>query len=181
MTFLNLGQQITAYPLLRVFLIWFIVLSLATIGLNQANAQPANDNCVNAINITTLDGSCSTYTTVNSTPDVANGACVEGNNNVWFTFTATSTTIDITVNNILRPEFTLVEFGTACNAGTATVITCQDQVGSYTSISQSGIAVTQGTEYTLIITTNGNTGGTFDLCITSASTLCAFPSSFLRN
>lgn len=145
----------------------FLILALVISTVQLAEAQPPNDNCANAINITTLDGTCSTFDFNNATPDVANGACVEGNNNSWFTFTAVGPLVDITVSGINRPEFTLVEFGTPCSPGTATVVFCADLTGNYSTISETNISIITGTTYTLLITNNNNTNGTIDLCITN--------------
>lgn len=60
-------------------------------------AQPANNNFVNATDITSIINGCSAnaaYTTVSATADQAAGTCAPNgpNYNVWFKFTATATT-----------------------------------------------------------------------------------------
>ncbi len=69
------------------------------VSVYDTYAQPANDSCVNAIDITAdlNSGSCSTYTTAAATDDLEPGCmgnyCSGGpnnnpNENVWFSFTA---------------------------------------------------------------------------------------------
>src|ERR1700754_2572628 len=61
-------------------------------------SQPANNNFVNATNVSALiNTSCTTsgtYTTQSATPDQSKPSCWSNgpNNNVWFKFVATATT-----------------------------------------------------------------------------------------
>ena len=47
-----------------------------------ALAQPANDDCLNAINVPT-DGTCQTFNNTDATFDIGNGNCTGGTFNVW--------------------------------------------------------------------------------------------------
>ena len=59
----------TVQKYISVFTLFLFVLGSAVF------AQPANDDCANAINITTLDGTCqSGFTTTGSTNDVGVGS-----------------------------------------------------------------------------------------------------------
>ncbi|MFH1005330.1 MAG: hypothetical protein V1781_07555, partial [Bacteroidota bacterium] len=63
-------------------------------------AQPINNNQANATDITSLINGCSAnaaYTTIGATADQARGSCWTNgpNYNVWFSFTATTSNIDI--------------------------------------------------------------------------------------
>ncbi|MEA3494640.1 MAG: hypothetical protein U9R42_01250, partial [Bacteroidota bacterium] len=68
-------------------------------------AQPANNDYANAIDVSSIINSCSadaTYTTTNGTGDKNKGSnwntAANGNYNVWFKFTASSSQINITVD-----------------------------------------------------------------------------------
>lgn len=133
-------------------------------------AQPANDDCSNAINITTLDGTCqSGFTTAGATFDLAVGGCMAGSNNVWFTFTAQGPTATFDVNgaNGSRPEITVLFFNpTPCDFASGTQIACNTANGNYSSISTSASALVAGQTYYVIVTNlNNGTPGPFDLCI----------------
>ncbi|GIV43378.1 MAG: hypothetical protein KatS3mg035_0501 [Bacteroidia bacterium] len=119
-------------------------------------AQPANDNCANAIQVTPLDGTCVQYTTVGSTPDLNISSCPEGVNNVWFFFDAVSTTATITVSGITRPEIALLYFDPIpCDIGSAFEHDCVDGGGFYTSITMNATGLTVGSKrYYIVVTTN---------------------------
>ncbi|HXR79489.1 MAG TPA: hypothetical protein VN763_01155, partial [Saprospiraceae bacterium] len=96
-----------------------LLLCCCVVSYLYSVAQPINNPCSGAINITTLDGTCTTAPDIAlATEDIGPGACSAGTNeNVWFTFTAQGVSAQITVNNGPGvPEITLINFtGGACN------------------------------------------------------------------
>lgn len=146
------------------------VLLLLVLACLTGFAQPANNDCGNAINITTLDGTCqSGFSTAAATFDLAVGGCMAGSNNVWFTFTAQGPTADFTVNgaNGSRPEITVLFFNpTPCDFASGTQVACNTANGNYSSIAVSTSALVAGQVYYVIVTNlNNGTPGPFDLCI----------------
>lgn len=144
-----------------------LVLLLFTGGLF---AQPANDDCSSATNITTLDGTCQTgFTTVAATNDVGVGGCMSGSENVWFTFTAQGPTATVTINgaNGSRPEVAVLFYTpTQCDLASGLVVDCQSLNGNYSTITASPTGLTTGTVYYVMVTNStGGTAGAFDICI----------------
>lgn len=155
---------------------------LAFFVLTISYAQPSNDDCINAINITDLDGTCANYDFTNPTFDEFTCNTNEGFVNTWFTFTANGPDIDITVSGINRPEIALGEFapGQNCDIFGATLFACEDANGNYTSITMSETGIlTQGNTYFIQITNNNDANGTFDLCVTNPTAVlgCTDPAA----
>ncbi|MBI4647163.1 MAG: gliding motility-associated C-terminal domain-containing protein [Bacteroidia bacterium] len=147
--------------------LFFVVLLCFFIEL-KTSAQPANDNCSNAITITNLSGGCTTYNSTGATADLANGSCTNYSENMWFNFVAQGPDISISVVNgvfKLNPEITIIYFDpTDCDFASAYEVACISDVGVWTSIT--GI-LTVGQEYYIIITSIPANAGTFDLCVTN--------------
>lgn len=134
----------------------------------QLFAQPANDDCSNATNITVLDGTCqSGFTTTGATFDNYTVTCQDETENVWFSFTAQGPVADITVNGAggSRPEISLMDgtAGNPCDINTAVPIGCEDATGNYASITHSNTALTVGNVYFVQVTMQNQ--GAFDICI----------------
>lgn len=91
-------------------------------------AQPSNDLCSDAIELTDLNNDCSFHEFANATFDVRNGSCGPAfSRNVWFYFTAQGTDVDIEINTNNGPEayITLYEFlPPTCNATSAFELGC---------------------------------------------------------
>jgi len=160
----------------NIFKSLFLLLSLCCLPL-LALAQPANDDCQNAIELTDLSNWCSNsgeFTNVGATDAGPNAGCfpnTQDNNNVWFAFTAQATSVNISVigntninsgGTLDNPQFALY-VGT-CNGLTELTACFSDALGDNTGeIFQDGLQV--GTTYYIQVSArNGNTG-TFQLCI----------------
>ena len=87
-------------------------------------AQPSNDDCIDAIEISTLDNWCSAISEfsnidANQSPEATDGGCIpntQDNDDVWFKFTAIGTDISISVvgdllvnpgGSLSQPQFVL--------------------------------------------------------------------------
>ncbi len=127
-------------------------------------AQPSNDNCLNAIPITMLDGTCTTGNDNSlSTEDIGPTACSVGNNeNVWFSFVADGVSAEVVINTgIGTPEISLFSFPTSpCNAGDALVVEC---ITGNTLIVDGELVV--GQTYYVMVAFSNNADGVFDICI----------------
>src|SRR5687767_6705605 len=127
-------------------------------------AQPANDNCISAISITNLDGTCTTGMDVSlATEDLGPSACTAGaNENVWFTFVADGVSAEIVVTGAIgTPEITVIQFPTSpCNASNGVEIGCSN---STTLILDNELV--DGTTYYVMVAFSNNADGFFDICI----------------
>lgn len=127
-----------------------------------AFAQPANDECANAIEITDAREYCSgngQYSNINASPSF-----IDTGNDVWFKFTARNFEVKITVNGspgsgtLQSPEIRLYN---ACNGTQRTIETLKD--GNATIITGAGLV--PGITYFIGISGTNNSTGTFKLCI----------------
>ncbi|MEO7176983.1 MAG: PKD-like domain-containing protein, partial [Saprospiraceae bacterium] len=127
-------------------------------------AQPANDPCSSAINVTNLAGGCTTYDFTGATSDLANGSCTSAptNPNIWFTFTAQGPDVTIVAKSGADNfEVTIVEFApTPCVFANATEVACSVSPLNSTSL-------VAGTQYYVIISFPNNSVTSFQLCITN--------------
>ncbi len=149
-----------------------LLLLLTFIITSTLNAQPPNDACAGAFSVTP-DGTCYgpglPETTTASSGDhwVGTLGCQAGNNNeVWFTFVATNTQLDVTVTggtmgddiefilveDLAPPCGTLTLHGSLCGASVLT--------GSFTGL-------TIGSTYYFTISSSSSPGGdgTFTVCV----------------
>jgi len=114
-----------------------IVLTLV-FSVTKVFAQPANDNKINAIELTDFDNWCSSdkaYTTSSGTADEPKPACWNNGpvQNVWFKFTATDTFIKAIVrtgSNYGTMRYAQMAIIDASN----NVIACQTYLGSTSHI-----------------------------------------------
>ena len=153
---------------------------LTTIGLILSPilllAQPVNDDCTGAIVLNDLSSWCSNsgeFTNINADDSGLSASCFpnnQTNNDVWFSFTAEATTVNVSVTgdtgpngggSLDNPQFAI--YTGSC--GSLTQVACiSDAVGINTiELFETGLQI--GTTYYIQVgARNGNTG-TFQLCI----------------
>lgn len=149
------------------------------IGMAVLLAQPANNDCENAINIPDVSDYCSDigeYTNVDATASTVNDPPCFSNNgqDVWFSFTTTALDVVVTVigdaaqapgGTLQRPEVAL--YTGNCSGGGFNLQTLQcgsDNSGNdIIQITRGGLEI--GQTYFLRIRGRGNRQGTFQLCI----------------
>lgn len=149
--------------------------------LTTAYAQPSNEDCHTAIEITDPNGYCSNveeFTNINATPStVAEAPCFDGSSNdVWFSFTAVATAVTITVigdtddgagGTLEQPEVAL--YTGSCSESTFDLQTLQcgsDDSFFHDNIIQifrGGIEV--GLTYFIRVQGVDDETGTFQLCV----------------
>lgn len=142
-----------------------LVITLLVFSVQSAFAQPANNTCSGAQSVTP-DGSCVAGTTVAATDLwVGTVGCQAGNNpEVWYSFVATDTELDIAVTagtiggNI---EFILVSSTGPCSGLGLTGSLCGANPLTGTI---SGLTI--GVTYYYTISSTGS-AGTFTTCVTS--------------
>lgn len=139
-------------------------------------AQPANDECANAINIPSIEGYCSgatEFTTTDATtstgygiPAMCSPAWDGDQNDVWFTFTTTPTIIDVTISitgaTLQQPQVAIYRGDCSGFAELA----CVQSAAGENSISLDVLALDPSETYYLRVNA-ATTGadGDFELCI----------------
>ncbi len=139
-------------------------------------AQPANDECQNAIQIPDVTDWCSAtgeYTNVNATASGFGAASCFSNNNsdVWFTFTAVASDVTITVVGAvpIAPGGTLNNPAVALYSGdcggTISELNCEADLinNNITEVYRGGL--TAGQTYYIRVNGRANNTGTFQLCM----------------
>ncbi|MCB0641986.1 MAG: gliding motility-associated C-terminal domain-containing protein [Phaeodactylibacter sp.] len=157
---------------------FFLVSGLLTLmGLHPLLAQPINDECLGATQLTELTNWCSAvaaYTNVDATPSgIINASCFPAageDNDVWFSFVAVATDVNINVigntaqaagGTLENPQFALY----AGNCGNLTEIQCaSDAFGANFAETFAGPLIIGQTYYIRVDAREGNEG-TFQLCI----------------
>ncbi len=141
-------------------------------------AQPANDNCSGAVNLTP-GGSCvNTAGTLNNAT-ISLGvpaACATGNLfDVWYSFTATGTSQTVTISGY-GSSFTrrqLILYAGSCSALFPVSGLCTAVQTSGTSLSLSSTDLTPGTVYYVRVIFANTTGiiinGGFNICVTGSA------------
>ncbi|HNF49201.1 MAG TPA: PKD domain-containing protein, partial [Chitinophagales bacterium] len=156
-------------------LLWCTITTLLAI------AQPANDNCTNAILISNVSNYCSAAaagTTVAATDDVATGggfaaaACWGGTvNDVWYKFVATATDVTIVINGnqgsplggtLARPQVAL--YSGTCG-GTINELVCGSAPAGQNIIQVYKGGLTIGETYLIRVDGFNTNKGTFQYCI----------------
>jgi len=140
-----------------------------------AYAQPSNNQCANAIPLTPSSGTCNsaTYTNVGANtsagdPVPACWAPATISHNVWFSFVATNTTVEISTN---FGGMTLTNTQIAVysgNCGSLTQIACNEDINTGSGLLTNDIIInglTLGNTYYIMIDGNGNSTGTFGICV----------------
>jgi hypothetical protein len=152
--------------------IYFLIATL--FGFGAIHAQPANDLCSNAIELTVGVGSCSSieYTNVGATTtgNPPTPACWSPNNmshTVWFYFVATSPSVEVSTNfgNSLN-NTQLAAFSGSC--GSLTQIACNEDINTASGLLHTNVqlhGLTVGNTYYLIVDGNGNSTGGFGICV----------------
>lgn len=139
-------------------------------------AQPANDECENAIQITDVTNWCSAsgeYTNVAATASTYGPASCfsNANNDVWFTFTAVASDVTITIVGAvpIAPGGTLNNPAVALYAGdcsgTINELRCEADLinNNITELYRGGLTV--GQTYYIRVNGRSNNTGTFQFCI----------------
>jgi len=170
-------------------------------SINAIMSAPVNDNCSSPSPIAALDGTCNGgYTTVGATPDAYTIGCMNGTNNVWFSFVAQGPNVEVTINAGAnsQPEVALFAATNLCTGAGYTGIACFSMAGySNTSVSilnqgVGAISLTVGQTYYVMVT-NASTGwpyfatpSSFSICVNNplpdpAGTDCATASIICSN
>lgn len=151
--------------------IFGLIVSVVLIAQN-AFAQPPNDGCAGALS-TTPNGTCygpglPQTTTVGATDGwIGQVACAGNNDEVWFTFVATGTTLNINVTNGTMGgniEFVLVEASGPCAGLTLEGSLC----GASPLTGLVSNSLTVGATYYYTISSTG-ADGTFTTCVTNTT------------
>ncbi len=143
----------------RFLLIGFFLsfVSLVLVG------QPMNNTCVDASELTDLDGNCSVHPFSNATFQLRNGSCAPVfARNVWFRFTAQGTDIDLSVVTQNGPEafITIYEMEPpVCSPNTSFELACDTNELAEANILE------VGEEYHINVSFPVNYQGSFTLCI----------------
>lgn len=129
-----------------------IILFLAfSVSITTLFAQPANDNCMNAIPLINLDGACVDFNSTASTFDLANGDCVNERNdrNIWFSFVAQGPNLDISADGGSNEIFvTLISFDPdPCDFASATQLQCGSATGGNNAIPTVDFLITGNTYF----------------------------------
>ncbi len=160
------------------YLLFLLILCLC-LSANAALAQPANDACTDAIELTQLDNWCSppgAYTNSGATLDagLTNPSCwPDQTHDVWFRFVAQATDVHVTVvgntsgpggpgGTLQQPQFAI--YSGTCSGGFTELQCASDGFGYHiVETFLSGLTIGQ-TYYIRVDARNGNEG-TFQLCI----------------
>ncbi|GAB5554668.1 MAG: hypothetical protein Sapg2KO_42590 [Saprospiraceae bacterium] len=142
----------------------FLVLAVFVTALF---AQPANDNCIDAIQLTNLNGACVDFNSTMATFDLFNGDCVDdfGDRNIWFSFVAQGPDVDISVEGGPNDIYaTLVSFDpNPCVFESATQFACGVATGGNTAISIGFL--TTGNTYFIAVTVENNAEVAGTICV----------------
>ncbi|WP_273567698.1 gliding motility-associated C-terminal domain-containing protein [Maribacter halichondriae] len=150
-------------------LLFIALLSCAQLSF----AQPANDDFVNSIDISSLINSCSAddaYTTVNSTGDGNAGSEWNGgvvDNNVWFSFVAPANgQINIRLRRSTSPSAIRYAQIALWEADGLTEIRSENWYTQYDNVNIGHVGLTPGSTYYISVDSHGSsTTGTFALCL----------------
>ena len=162
-------KKVRSFSLARVSLMAALLLSAAGIL-----AQPANNNCANAIFLDDVSSWCSNsaaYTNINATDSGINPTCFPNNSlDVWFAFTAEATTVNVSVTGAVsinaggtleNPQFSLYS-GDCSNL---TQVECaNDPIGDNT-IGAFASNLDIGATYYIQVSGRLGATGTFKLCV----------------
>lgn len=144
-------------------------------------AQPSNDECQTAIQLTEVENWCSNFAqftnigatdgTQNGTPYMPPDCFTNLSNDVWFVFTPIAKDVVVSINGdsggagnggtLIGPEVAL--YGGLCG-GILEELECQaDNADDFVEMSQSGLIL--GQSYYIRVEGLGDRTGTFELCI----------------
>ncbi|MES2566451.1 MAG: T9SS type A sorting domain-containing protein [Bacteroidota bacterium] len=145
-----------------------------TVCITSPPAPPANDNCSGSfsvtVNPTTSCATSFTATSVSATQSQA-GCTANSDDDVWFNFTAISTSQIITVTQLTMPDAVFQIFSGSC--GSLSSIGCVDAGSGTETTTLSGLTI--GTTYYVRVYGYGNASdaGTFSICITTPYDPCS--------
>ncbi|MCB9055427.1 MAG: PQQ-dependent sugar dehydrogenase [Chitinophagales bacterium] len=150
-------------PLLLKGFFPFIILFLS----NHLNAQPGNNLCGNATTLTSSTSCVNTAgTLVSATYTTFTGACgnSSGNrNDVWYKFVANSSNPTISISS--GPSRISVQLLSG-SCGSLSSVQCATTGAGVTSVTLNASGLTTTQTYYIRVFSNGNTAGTFNICIT---------------
>lgn len=150
---------------------------LFSLGGTALFAQPANDECIDAIQLNDVTSWCSSvaaFSNVDATPSASNPSCfpnTQVSNDIWFSFVAVATDVNIAVignqpfnsgGTLQNPQFAL--FSGDCNG--LTEIGCQsDAFGENIAQAFNNEDLIVGQTYYIQISARDGNEGTFELCV----------------
>lgn len=132
-------------------------------------AQPANDLCLGATTVTP-DGTCYSGTNVAANDNITSeaGCATQGGPNshrdIWFRFTATTSTVDF---DITSPSGSTIEL--LLISGTCAALTLENSTCMTSPLATTFAGLTVGQTYFYIISLPGNNTSTFTTCVTSVA------------
>ncbi len=132
-------------------------------------AQPANDLCSGAATVIP-DGTCYAGTNVSASdnltgePGCATQGGPNGHREIWFSFTATTTTVDF---DITSPTGSTIEL--LLISGTCASLTLENSTCMTSPLATTFAGLTIGQTYYYTISLPGNTTTTFTTCVTSVA------------
>ena len=134
-------------------------------------AQPANDFCSNATDI--FDGDCLNGTLTDGDDNLVDEtSCgTDGNDNqhidVWYSFVATGTSIDLTVDNFgANGEMEVVLLNGTCG-GSLGELACSSEDVADLAISYGSLTI--GDTYFILVSHSKNREGNFEICVNLTS------------
>ncbi len=149
----------------------FLLLIISFLSNTQLRAQPVNDTPSQAIDITSLIGTCSAdaaYTTVGATPDGNEASCwdTSPDHNIWFKFQAPSSgQIRIVVDRGgSRGDIQYIN-AAIYDSDAQTEISCNKYFYSDDDVTVQAPSLTPGNWYYLAIDNVDGNEGTFTLCV----------------
>ncbi|SEQ22886.1 PKD-like domain-containing protein, partial [Flavobacterium urocaniciphilum] len=137
----------------------------------------AQETCGTATVVTDLTGAVCATSTVGTVDNIGSGGCEEGVLDTWFTFTAQGGSATITVTGTtggFRPEFFVASSSTGTCGGLFTIEGCFDGSGNYTSLNGTINGLTTGTQYWIIVSSNGDvTTGNLSVCVNNPAVVAS--------
>jgi len=148
----------------------YLLISFSILLSAIAFAQPANDHCNNAtvITIPTSGTFCGNYTLTGATDDgnYVTNCEVSGSEEVWFTYVSEGPNNSVSVRPIGgTPASNLTVTLKPDSCGSNLVSNCEDAVGAATATSTWVYPI--GTRVYIYVSSNTNSGGGFELCVSS--------------
>lgn len=159
-------------------LIRFVLTLIVSCNCILLLAQPANDECHNAILLPISSNWCSplaAYTNVNATASsFPISPCFNNSNgDVWFSFVAVGTDLNVTINGnqaptpggtLLRPQVALYTGTCTSTGGTLSHLQCSNASGANNIVDLYKGALVIGQTYLLRVKGNLVSTGTFQIC-----------------
>jgi len=143
----------------RFLLLGFLMAFLSAILVGQ----PINNTCIDASELTDLNGNCSVHPFANATFQLRNGSCAPAfARNVWFTFVAQGTDIDVSIATQGGPNAFITVYGMEppiCTPTTSFELACD------TNELSAGNILEVGERYYINIAFPINYQNSFTLCI----------------